>query len=470
MATLDHSSLPQATLNDLRQTLRHLNSPTKLAHSPWLASAAVAQRQQARSELSPAQALCTLLNEVLTTLSTQQPLYADLLRGRFWEGLTVAEMLAYERPQAQSERRFHQQQEEALIHFTRLLAEQETHYQRHQAATTLRQRLPLPTYDTLLGVDALIDQTLYLLHSPDRYFIISLKGIGGIGKTALADYVVRRLLESDHRLVDLIWITAKQEHITPAGIHRLQDNTQVRLENLLDELGWKLGITTPLPSPLAQKVAIVGKRLRGAPYLVVIDNLETIEDFRRLVPWLAQLTDPTKFLLTSRESVPALTSVSTVELTELDQAASMALAQQVARTKAVADCDPEWLYTVVGGNPLAIILAVSQMTQIAPAVVLHEVSNGSTAAIYRYIYQRSWCMLQEAECEILLAIQRAGDRAEWTWLAMSSQLSEQALHQALQHLLDLSLVYLQRNEASERLYAIHRLTSTFLRTEVLGWK
>jgi hypothetical protein len=116
------------------------------------------------------------------------------------------------------------------------------------------------------------------------------------------------------------------------------------------------------------------------------------------------------------------------------------------------------------GNPLAIILLVSQMQ------VLVSMRLGAAADLYMYIYRQSWRTLSEAAQSVLFTIQRAGDQADWGWLAMTNDLDPAGLAAALQSLLDLSLIQPQQDMSGRRTYAIHRLTSTFLRTEVLGWK
>ncbi len=324
-----------------------------------------------------------------------------------------------------------------------------------------------------------------MLHhlSGERSFIISLKGIGGIGKTALADAAVRAYLAQQPTLADLVWISAKQEYLTPfgivasgvlntatdAGITPVAEQTQVRLETIFDELGLKLGLDEVVRLPLAHKIERLAATLRGAPHLVVIDNLEIVADFQRLVPWLMQLAAPTRFLLTSRRVVPALTQVRTLELAELDRAASLALIEHTASEKGVPKLDAAQVYALTGGNPLAVLLVVSQMQRLPPATVLAHVRTGVVEEMYSFIYRNAWSALSEAAKELLLSIQRAGDTADWLWLTTISDLSASQLRSALRELLDLSLVQ-PRHDGAAHTFAIHRLTSTFLRTEVLGWK
>jgi hypothetical protein len=317
-------------------------------------------------------------------------------------------------------------------------------------------------------VDAEVEQLVACLQAPQRHPIISIQGIGGIGKTTLADQAVRQRLIAGAPLHDLVWISAKQEYLTEFGI--VGARTGIRLEQLFDELGRKLGVEEVNRLPLAQKVERLATVLRAAPYLVVLDNLESVEDFRLVAPWLAHLAGPTQFLLTARQTVPALTTVTQVELGELAESAALELIDYTAARKGVSQLDAHEVYRLVGGNPLAILLVVSQMAQLPVAQVLERVQRGSTTELYTYIYWNSWRLLDESEQETLFTIQRAGDQADWDWLAMSTPDGPDRLAEALCRLRELSLVHYQHNGDGRPTYAIHRLTSTFLRTEVLGWK
>nr|HMN31486.1 hypothetical protein [Caldilineaceae bacterium] len=102
--------------------------------------------------------------------------------------------------------------------------------------------------------------------------------------------------------------------------------------------------------------------------------------------------------------------------------------------------------------------------------VLDGIRSGSIDELYTFIYRKSWSLLETDSKDTLLGIQRAGDQADWEWLSTTTEYSPARIYKALQQLLDLSLVQPQQDSEGRRLYAIHRLTSTFLRTEVLGWK
>lgn len=337
-----------------------------------------------------------------------------------------------------------------------------------EIAQLLTRRLPSATYTKLFGVDKLSQQIGLALTDARKAPIVSIQGIGGIGKTALADHVVRIIMGEGKRFSDVLWVSAKQEYLTETGI--VSTTTQMNLDLLFDDLGRQLELSEVARLPRQQKVQRLGQAIRANRYLVVIDNLETVRDFQIVVPHLERMTTSSRFLLTSREHVPSLTSVKRINLQELDEESSIALIRHTAESKEVVGVDEEEVYELVGGNPLAIILAVSLMPYLPPADVLRGLKKGETEAIYQYIYWKSWSALNEQARAIILTIQRAGDKSDWEWLEMMSDFEAPILRDGIQQLVRLSLVQPQRHNNGEVFYTIHRLTSTFLRTEVLKWK
>lgn len=454
----------------VHQLLRHLDQPAHLEESAWASSCLVKDKLSQQPQLRRAAALQAVLADVLTQLTQEAPLLADLLRGHFWEGLTVAEMLANNRPEPQAETRFYKQQRQALERFTSILLEEEARCTQSQDSSPLLQKLPLSSYRRLFGVDSYLDRLRQFLADRQRHPILSIKGIGGIGKTALADAAVRAAIRADHRLRDVVWVSAKQEYLSDGGTLQSSGQTSIRLEQVFDEIGYKLGVHEVLRLPLDQKVEKLVRVLRADPYLIVLDNLESVADFHQVMPWLVKLASPTQFLLTARETLPSFNAMTQVEVGELDHDAGLALLHFVAEEKGVPDLDPEAIFAVVGGNPLALILAVSQMQFMPSQQVLEGLRTGSIAELYTYIFWKSWSLLEQDAREILFGILRAGDAVDWDWLTTTTEYSLARIYKALQQLLDLSLVQPQQDGEGRRLYTIHRLTSTFLRAEVLGWK
>ena len=73
---------------------------------------------------------------------------------------------------------------------------------------TMLSRLETQTYSELVGVEKPRKILIDALLDEDSHFIIALDGLGGIGKTALADQITRDLIQTT-RFDEIGWITAK---------------------------------------------------------------------------------------------------------------------------------------------------------------------------------------------------------------------------------------------------------------------
>jgi hypothetical protein len=76
-----------------------------------------------------------------------------------------------------------------------------------------------PSYETLVGITNAEKLLTEALFSEKEHFIVSIDGIGGLGKTALADYLTRQTIKTT-RFDEIAWVTAKHTHLSMLG--RLQ--------------------------------------------------------------------------------------------------------------------------------------------------------------------------------------------------------------------------------------------------------
>lgn len=413
-----------------------------------------------------------LLLQALTIMEDRYDFeLAHLLRRRFLENTPVA-LVANEKNIAEATA--HKKQRQAIEQLADILADQER--QARQAVTiVLEQRLNLPAQTDLFGIDSYLQQLFDTLLSPEGAYLIAIEGLGGIGKTALANAAVRQIALT-YYFQEIAWVSAKQQEFWP-GLG-LQPTGQPALdsETLADSLLAQLGEEALRTVSPQQKMALLTERLKAQSYLVVIDNLETIIDFESLLPFLARLANPTKFLLTSRV-MPPQAGIAPIRLTDLNRADTLALLRHEADVRqmvSLAEASEEQLdriYQVIGGHPLALKLVVGQLHSLPLAQVLDSLQQARGQKVddlYNFIYRQAWQMLTEPSRQLLLVMPLV-QNGTIEQLATTSQLTQDDLPDALEQLITLSLLEVS-GTIDQRRYRIHRLTETFLLNEVIKWQ
>ncbi len=328
----------------------------------------------------------------------------------------------------------------------------------------------------LFGVSRLQAQAREALEQPGAPWLIALDGIGGIGKTSLATALVRELVPTS-RFAELAWVSAKQEEFLSSqgivSIRRPALDPSTLTNSLLEQVGDPILLTRPPEERQAGLAALLKKQ----PYLVVIDNLETVEDYQNVLPLLHRCANPTKFLLTTRYTLHAHNDIFCLSLPELSRTDVLDLLAHEARVRglvALTEASPTQLdsiYEVVGGNPLALKLVVGQIRALPLTQVLDNLRQARGKKVddlYTYIYWQAWHALDEAGRQTLLGMPLA-QNGTLDQLNALSELDPTDLSQSLEHLAALSLLEVSADLAQPR-YRIHRLTETFLLNEVIKWQ
>jgi hypothetical protein len=413
-----------------------------------------------------------IILDALETVALEDEDSASLLRQHFLDGmlmhaianrLNIGESTAYRK------------QQEALRQLALIIqtkeAQARTVYQ-----SSLEERLRLPPEAQLFGVEEQLNNLLERLIVADTPWLVSIEGLGGIGKTALANASVRRS-ELINRFHDTVWVSAKQRAFFP-GIG-LTDKTSpvLTVEGLIDTLLEQFGHTADLAQPPQEKRIALTRLLKQAPYLIVIDNLETVVDYQTLFPMLWEIANPSKVLLTSRYSLRTYPDVFCLALASLNKTNTFALIRHEANTRGspmlanASDPELEGIYEVVGGNPLALKLVVGQTAFLPLSQVLDnlkEARGKSITDLYSHIYWQAWQMLDVASQQTLLVMPLVQE-GTLNQLISLSRLEPAQLQTALQQLITLSLVQVE-GDLEQRRYSIHRLTETFLLNEAITWQ
>lgn len=435
-----------------------------------------------RASSTDRQATNQVLVTAVRTLAALYPRDADVLSLRFFDDKPV-KIVANQLNLAEAT--VHKRQQQAIQRLADSVRQSELAARAARTAA-IAERLDLPGDLPLVGIQAHLDHLLPVVQTAGAPWLVAIEGIGGIGKTALADALLRRAVESDP-LWDVGWVSARPQVFQPAGDIRPVTAPALTADALLYALAKQLLPELPLTALQAseQVVAALRSHLSAKPGLIVIDNLETVVDVTTLLPTLRRLADPTRFVLTSRRSLFDERDIYHFLVPELDPAQALELVRLEANLRNLPDLagrpDADLLPIVetVGGNPLALRLVVGQTHVHALREVLHDLAAARGQPIenlYTFIYRRAWDALDETSRRTLLVMPLVSARGgSLAYLAEVSGLARADLRNALDRLVQLNLVDShgfsmgKTIDLNERLYSIHNLTRTFLHEQVARW-
>lgn len=433
----------------------------------------VRQRWQEKSDLRQASpttlrlATNEVLFEAIEELAEQDAIGAQVLRLRFADDNTLM-MVAHK--QNVSEHTVSRIQRAAIGRLAEIVADHEL-AAREGRSQAIEAQLPPSSYNQLFGFTDFSQQLMEKLLADTGPAVVAIIGIGGIGKTALADRLARQMAR-DLRFEGVIWVRSE-----PQTMSGQVEAPEQAYQILLSELADQLSVGDPA-DPFDQRLVLVRQKLKGQPFLVIIDNLETDSETAYLLDQFNDLAEPTKFLLTSRTRPPAQATVYHFTLGELPQEESAALLHHHAQDLGIEMLDKaddksfRDIYDVTGGNPLALKLVVSQLDLIPLNQILaglRKSRKGPIEELYRHIYWQSWQILSSEAKSLLQAmplVSESGGSPDY--LQSISGLAADRFWPALQELRTRSLLEV-RGTLQEKRYGVHRLTETFLRTEIIQW-
>ena len=402
-----------------------------------------------------------LLLKCLNALSEQHPEDAEILRNRFIRKETIVKV-AYRVNLSPDQ--VNKRQKQAILRMAADLLERELAL-RNKRQRELETRLESRQYTRLFGVRPAVDALVDLLLPGEPPWIITLYGMGGIGKTALAHCLCLEMV-ADYRTETILWVRTA---LLPGVEPQPDEIYRTVLNELVELLGIKEG------SPDDRRTQVL-RTLQARPYLVVIDNLEREQDTAYLVEQFSRLSGPGKILLTTRSGSIGVSGVHNFRVPELDAENAAALVRFHSHDIGMGDlaitddADIAAIYAAVGGNPLALKLLVGLTARIPLAAALadlHHRNISETENTFHRVYARAWESLSPEARDLLEGMLLVSDEhgAAAEQLMVVSGLDQAHLWPAVQELLSHSLLE-THGTASERRYAIHQLTRTFLQNRL----
>jgi hypothetical protein len=459
----------QATVRDALVAWGTLGgSEDELLGSLLLVREKRAELGQDHSPLILRQATNEILESCINELAEYDKNSAEVLRARFIEGMIVRQVANKLHASPDQVNRW---QRTAINHLSQILFNQEKN-RREERANMMEAGLPAPTYSQLFGLAQAKHELIEQLSRKDGPWAIAIAGIGGIGKTALALDVCRQLTR-DIDYEQLIWL-----QIGGPGLGEETVPPEQSFEQLLEILADRLELQATGAESMNQRIAQIRRVLRRSTHLLVIDNLETEEQVEFLLEQTRLFAGPSRIILTTRARPAPTTSVYVCSLDELNSEDATSLLRHQAEKSGLAELSGakddiiETIYAITGGNPLALKLVVG-LTMVMPlSQILEDLAHsrpGPIEDLYRHIYWEAWRALNPSAQSLLQAmplVSEAGALPDQ--MQAISGLTEEAFWTAVTDLAARSLLEV-RGTLQERRYGIHRLTETFLRTEIIHW-
>jgi tetratricopeptide (TPR) repeat protein len=325
-----------------------------------------------------------------------------------------------------------------------------------------RHNLPPRDYERFVGRQKELAEVRRLLGPRSRSFIVTIDGIGGIGKSTLALETAYTFIDQyaevseQDRFEANVWVSAKRTYLTASGIHERRQVFRT-LEDVFAAIARVLDYPAITRARTEEQRAIVEQVLREQRTLLILDNLETVDD-EELLDFLHELPEPTKALVTTRHRIDVARPVRLKDM-ELGDALALIVQEAIRKDVSLTADQQKALLQHTGGVPLAILWSIGLMG-LGSSIesVLQRLDSGQSD-ITKFCFDESVAQIREHDAYwILLALALFATDADRKALGFVAGLGENTSNQdnGLGKLLQLSLV----NKEGDR-FSLLPLTRNF---------
>jgi GTPase SAR1 family protein len=326
--------------------------------------------------------------------------------------------------------------------------------------------------ERLFGIEKYVTELREYLQDKEGSWFISVVGTGGVGKTSIVEKLVREHTV-DSGFVDLAWVTAKRNYFRVEDRSIQNTRSPLNIEGLVSDIAEQLQID--LPPTLSEHFSYLQSKLKAAPYLIVIDNLETLEDYQELLEKFhfhspKNNIKPSKIIFTSRKKIQKLSfEVREVELKGISVTPTLELIRykggHVQRIYDASDEELLPIFKATNGIPLLILLIVSLIaTDDSPLEEIIQ-SLPKQGELYKYLYEEALISISDNASKLLESMTDFSASSPVTRhdLSEQSELSDDEFKEAVGECIERSLLTSLSSLSDEPRYTIHNLLYAFVR-------
>ena len=259
-----------------------------------------------------------------------------------------------------------------------------------------KHNLPQPEYGLFVGRENEKKELIKLLrpHPESIYYVMTILGVGGVGKSALAleiaHYYRQRYsdLSVQEKFDAIIWFSAKETVLVEDEIHSRWP-VQKKIDDLYSVIAGVLGHDETLKgvASLEEQDQKIRKLLSSQRTLLILDNLETVDD-ERLLDFILHPPTPTKIIVTTRHWVSVAYPIK-LEGMPYNDAKSLIEQQRKIGNVQLSEEETEKLIHLTGGVPLAIVWSIGLIRSgRSPKLVLNLLGNAKSS-IAQFIFEAS---------------------------------------------------------------------------------
>jgi tetratricopeptide (TPR) repeat protein len=332
------------------------------------------------------------------------------------------------------------------------------------------ENLPNRECTTFVGRQEELTRLLTLLSFDYAAHLISIDGLGGVGKTTLAIEAAHLCLQASRgeqsayfgetpipTFDAIVFVSAKEQYLQPMGLMQ-----RLKRDRNLQDLYRAIAQTLERPEisymDKSDQLDLIRESLKRQRSLIIIDNLETLEQKEEVLSFAYDLPPNVKVVLTTREQVLFVP----IRLESLPAEQGLELIQHQAEEKRLTlEADTaKVIYQSTGGIPAAIVYTLGQIAagyQIPDVLAKLKNAKGDIA---RFCFEGSVQRLREQPAHaLLMALALFPEPADRTAIATIAETHDTADGLAL--LQQLSLVRQQRDR-----YCFQPLTREYALAEL----